>query len=399
METVIARTVDAPTKLEEEVEDRLRVVLQVLREQAWANHVAGELLPTTAQAIRDSGLLCANVPTEADGWGLGVANGRPEAYWEVVRQVARADTSVGQVFQVHSNSLDVINAVGTPDQKSYVYDIVRNGGFIGAWGSERPDSRTTTLKDQGDHYTVSGDKAFATNAGIAALGLLFGAPEDSTDPYNDVLMLIIDATDERVQVVPEWWEPSLAMRATASHKVRFDGLVIPKSMVLGDPGVYLRDHYQIRSLCAFASNFLGTIEGMTELAAEAIAKRGGHEVVPNGVRRMAELRRSAAVLEALLERTGRAIRAGSHDSLELANLYRWVAGEELVRAVDHATALGGSMTMFEGNALAKIVVDVLMYVRHENNDRLAETVGKSALEQDVDYNFSGAQWISQVRSV
>jgi hypothetical protein len=109
-----------------------------------------------------------------------------------------------------------------------------------------------------------------------------------------------------------------------------------------------------------------------------------------------------SVLEGLMERTARAyrenpheMRENSHDMLILSNMYRWVAGEELVQAIDHATAVGVSSTMFEGNILAKIILDALMFLRHESNDRLMTTVGRDALSLDADYSFSGLKWISE----
>lgn len=49
----------------------------------------------------------------------------------------------------------------------------------------------------------------------------------------------------------------------------------------------------------------------------------------------------------------------------------------------------GSSTLFCDNPIGRRLMDALMYVRHENNDRLETTVGRGFLGLDADFNFSG----------
>lgn len=379
----------------EKITKRVEALCKVLREEALANHHAGTVLPRTLEALRKSGILTCNVPESAGGWGLGVANDRAEEYWRVIRSVAFADTSLSQVFQVHSNATDLIHAIAGEELQQRVFGYIRDGAILGAWGSERPDAPGSLLVPSEGAFRFTGTKAYATNATIADYALVVAPLDGAGDMYASAQSFLVRASDPGVTVVEEWWEPALGMRATLSHMVKFENCFVPKEDLIGRPGEYLTGNYQIRSLCAFASNFLGTIEAMFDEVRQAMVKRKRTEE-PSVIRRMALLRQSIGVLDGLMERSGRAYREKNPDMRLLSNLYRWTAGEALVQAIDHATALYGSTTMFRENLLAKMILDALMYVRHESNDRLMDTVGRGALNLEADYNFSGFKWMSEL---
>lgn len=357
-------------------------VAKVVAREAEANHQAATLLPPTLAAFRESGILKATVPEAHGGWGFGVYNGRPREYWEIVRRIARADTSVGQSFQVHGNTVDYICELSTGAQIAQICSRVAAGGFLGAWGATRPGLDFGDVTPKGGKFVMNAKKAYSTNAGFADFAMVMVMKD------GGIQCVLADCRDPAIRIEHEWWNASLAMRATASHRLVIENMAVGPEAMLGDVNGYLTKHLQIRALSAFASNFLGTIEALTDEAKAHAAKTKSLEE-PRIIRRMAALYRSIISLEGIMERVAKAWDGGSRDVLLLSNLYRWSAGEALVEAIDHVSIITGSSTLFADNPVGRRLLDALMYVRHENNDRLETTVGRGFLGLEADFNFSG----------
>lgn len=363
-------------------------VADVVAREAEANHTAATILPPTLDAFRSSGILKATVPAEHGGWGFGVNNGRPREYWEIVRRLARADTSVGQSYQVHANTVDFTCAMGTPDQVANLSRRVVDGAITGAWGATRPGLDFGTVAPEGERFVVNTKKAYATNAGFADIAMVMVSMDGAPDRGTGIQCVLVDCDDPAIRIEHEWWERSLAMRATASHRVIIENLAVAPEALLGDVNGYLTEHLQIRSLSAFASNFLGTVEALTDLARKHAEKTKALDE-PRIIRRMASLYRSIVALEGTMLRVAQAWDDNDQEVLLLSNLYRWAAGEAVVDALDHVSVITGSSTLFDDNPVGRRLMDALMYVRHENNDRLEATVGRGFLGLDADFNFSG----------
>ncbi len=376
---------------EREIDASLRDVLEVIRQQAEANHDAGTVLEPTRKAMQESGLLMCNTPKDYGGWGFGVVNKRPLEYWLIVRAVARADTSLGQNFSVHSNQIESLNALGNSAQKKWIFGEVSMGSLLGAWASERDAGGCAITRADDGGYVINGGKGFCTNAGLGNLSLLYSPPAEAKDDLSQLLILPVDMRDNGVLIDREWWDQSMAMRATSSHRVRFKDVRVAKDLLIGAPGAWPRGGHNIRALCGFASNFLGTIEALFEAARGAITKRGRMED-PSVVQRIAEVQKSIVTLDALQRRTADAYIADVPEARQLSTLFRWAAGEELVRAIAHTTNLYGSMTMFKHNGVGQRILDATMLVRHESNDRHADVIGRAALNPAFDFKLRGIEW-------
>lgn len=378
----------AGVKTYEDIAQKVEQVAEIVEREAQANHEAATILPPTLDVFRESGILAATVPAEHGGWGFGVHNGRPRDYWQIVRRIARADTSVGQSLQVHCNTVDFTCALGAPAQIANLSRRVMEGAMTGAWGATRPGLDFGSVAPKGDGFVLNTKKAYATNAGIADIAMVMVAMDKAAGRGAGIQCVLVDCDQPGIHIDHEWWNASLAMRATASHKVIIEDVAVGADALLGEVNGYLTRHLQIRSLSAFASNFLGTLEALTGHARDHAARTKALEE-PRIIRRMAALYRSIVALEGTMNKVADAWDQGSQEVLLLSNLYRWAAGEALVEALDHVSVITGSSTLFGDNPIGRRLMDALMYVRHENNDRLETTVGRGFLGLDADFNFSG----------
>jgi alkylation response protein AidB-like acyl-CoA dehydrogenase len=100
-------------------------------------------------------------------------------------------------------------------------------------------------------YRLEGAKTFATGCGYVDRPFIGGALP------NGAWQLCIVPMDEVATVSdPSWWQPA-GMRATASCKVDFTGVILDESALIGKPGDYYRQPWLTAGVVRFAAVQLG----------------------------------------------------------------------------------------------------------------------------------------------
>src|SRR6185369_3697065 len=116
--------------------------------------------------LAGTGLMGALVPEEYGGAGLDYVS-----YALAVEELNRVDASVGITMWAH-NSLctNHIALFGSEDQKARYLPCLARGEMLGAWALTEPGSGSdaaamkTRAVREGNQFTLSGTKAFITNA-------------------------------------------------------------------------------------------------------------------------------------------------------------------------------------------------------------------------------------------
>ena len=345
-----------------------------------------------------AGLHAPTVPVEYGGLGLGPLHGDAHGLWEMTSMLAAADLSLARCWEGHANSLVLIDAHGTPDQKQRWFDgVVRGGEKWVAWSGEPKDRKPgerrrfgTTVERRGDGWVVDGTKVFATSASGADWAILLvdlagpgGARNGSAD---GVLMLACDLTDPSVSVDSSWWDP-IGMRATVSYLVRFDHTYIPDSQRLGDPGDYLRQDWQTAFVPHYAASFLGAAQAAYDYAVDYVTTQG------KGADPYVQHRIGAMSVAVETGRLWLRHVAGLWDEGRLAEAR--VAGtnarhliERLsMDTVDHCIRACGARSLVRPSPVERILRDLTFYVRHDNDDHILATIGRAALGETYDPSF------------
>src|SRR5262245_66284833 len=130
--------------------------------------------------MQELGLFGATIPQEYGGLGLDYST-----YAMVVEELCRGWLSLSGVLNTHLMFAFVLNAHGTPEQKTRYLPAMARGEHRAALcltephaGSDTQSIRTTAVRD-GDHYVVNGSKMFITNARTATIYSLLV----KTDPH------------------------------------------------------------------------------------------------------------------------------------------------------------------------------------------------------------------------
>src|SRR5471032_1739352 len=110
-----------------------------------------------------AGLWAITVPKEYGGAGVSFVT-----LTEVIKIIAAADPSLGQLPQNHFGLVDVIALTGTEEQKRYFFAEVLLGKRFGNGFSEKGTKNVldlkTSVKREGDDYVVHGTKFYSTGA-------------------------------------------------------------------------------------------------------------------------------------------------------------------------------------------------------------------------------------------
>src|ERR1044071_938605 len=347
-----------------------------------------------------SGLLGTAVPREFGGIGLGPYQGNVMTLWMMTKEFAKVDLSLARCWEGHCNSMVLIGGMGTEAQKQRWFSGVKNNGETWVAWSGEPQARaslekvafgtTTTRVDNG--YVVDGNKAFATSAGGARWAILLvstagpgGARHIGGSP-DSLLLLACDLSDPSVQIDPSWWDP-IGMRGTASHVVKFDRTFIPDENIIGHPGQYLAEGWQTCFIPHYAATFLGAAEGAYEFALNYIKSQN----------KMADpyiqhhIGQSAINVETgylWLQHVAQMWETGRHDEAQAAGSRRRQIMEHLAEdTVKRSIRACGARSLNRPSPLERIYRDLSIYVRHDNDDHLLATIGRSVLGQQHDPSF------------
>jgi alkylation response protein AidB-like acyl-CoA dehydrogenase len=347
-----------------------------------------------------SGLLGTAVPREFGGIGLGPYQGNVMTLWMMTKEFAKVDLSLARCWEGHCNSMVLIGGMGTEAQKQRWFSGVKNNGETWVAWSGEPQARaslekvafgtTTTRVDNG--YVVDGNKAFATSAGGARWAILLvstagpgGARHIGGSP-DSLLLLACDLSDPSVQIDPSWWDP-IGMRGTASHVVKFDRTFIPDENIIGHPGQYLAEGWQTCFIPHYAATFLGAAEGAYEFALNYIKSQN----------KMADpyiqhhIGQSAINVETgylWLQHVAQMWETGRHDEAQAAGSRARHIMEHLAEdTVKRSIRACGARSLNRPSPLERIYRDLSIYVRHDNDDHLLATIGRSVLGQQHDPSF------------
>ena len=127
---------------------------------------------------------------------------------------------------------------GTEEQKEKYLPGLASGEKIGAFGLTEPNAGSDAGNTQtravldGDHYTVNGEKAFCTNAGVSSV-LIFTAVIVENGKEIGISAFVVKSDTEGISFNPP--EKKMGWCASDTRSIFFKDMRIPKSAILGNP--------------------------------------------------------------------------------------------------------------------------------------------------------------------
>lgn len=196
--------------------------------------VAAGQPPEFIQALRDLGLFGLIIP-EAHG-GLELSNA---AYARVLAQTSSHDSSVSLTIGAHSSiGMKGILLFGTDEQKARYLPRLASGEMIAAFcltesgaGSDAASIRTSAKANGDGSFTLSGEKIWITNGGIADLYTVFARTDGDA---GKITAFVVEAGWPGVSHGHH--EDKMGIRASSTTTVAFADVQVPAANVLGEVG-------------------------------------------------------------------------------------------------------------------------------------------------------------------
>lgn len=227
----------ASSNIRSESRHAVRVIVDDAQAIAVAHEVAARLAQGAAERdierrlpreeiewFSQSGLWAITVPKAYGGAGVSFVT-----LTEVVKIIAAADPSLGQLPQNHFGLVDVIALTGTEDQKQYFFAQVLGGKRFGNGFSEKGTKNVldlkTSVKRDGSDYVVNGTKFYSTGALFADFVPVLGL-----DGERKGWLAYIPKGTPGLTVIDDW--SGFGQRTTASGTVVLESVRVPASHVL-----------------------------------------------------------------------------------------------------------------------------------------------------------------------
>jgi len=186
------------------------------------------------QGLRDMGLFGLIIPEEHGGMALSNAG-----YARVLQQTSRHDSSVSLTIGAHSSiGMKGILLWGTEAQKQRYLPELATGEMIAAFclteagaGSDAASIKTTAKKNADGSWTLTDEKIWITNGGIAQVFTVFAKTEEGD---GKMTAFIVEAAWKGVSHGPH--EDKMGIRASSTTTVAFSDVIVPPENVLGPEG-------------------------------------------------------------------------------------------------------------------------------------------------------------------
>jgi alkylation response protein AidB-like acyl-CoA dehydrogenase len=355
----------APAKTGQVVE-MARGLADEFRTRASDYDRTGEFPTANYDRMREAGYLKALVPAELGGLGAGLLE-----MTQAQQALARGCASTALAVNMHQFQIgfmgDMWRRNGAAPLEKTLRRVAEEGIVLGSTGAEAivaGDWTTPTVaKRDGAGYRVTGRKFFCSQAPGMNVVRVQALDEES----GDILIMGVPATAEGVSVIETW--DTTGMRATASHDVVFENVLVPESAVGGKllKGAPMRQvpmsGVATWFLPLMSSVYLGVAEEAREEAYKALGSginsNNRDDVLTNTM--IGQMEADYMAAEATRDQVVGRLDADREDFVSVvkdAILMKEVVTERAIAVVDRAVQIAGGRAFYRKSPLERLARDV-----------------------------------------
>ncbi|MGO9822412.1 MAG: hypothetical protein ACLPTJ_17415 [Solirubrobacteraceae bacterium] len=313
---------------------------------------------------------------------------RPPAADELrlVREVARADGSVGRIFDGHLNAVERLLVQGPPALAERELEAISRCELrAGVWGGDpvAGEGPPATVIGRGGKQFLRGVKTFCSGAGGIHRALVLGRPDHGGPPISTW----VDVSDSRrVAIDPSWYQ-SCGLRASVSHRVVFEDA--PVLACLGPPGSISAQPWFGRDALRTAASWAGMADTAVGAAIDELAARpsnGPLEGLAAG-----RMLTAQQTISAWLDVSARTMDASGPAVAAVALHARAAISDACRTLLDEAARACGSRPFARGGSLDRARRDLEIFLLQHRLDPLLARAGADALERAAGRNESPAR--------
>jgi alkylation response protein AidB-like acyl-CoA dehydrogenase len=387
----LARDLESPQVKLIELLDRAASVAKFCSANAANIDRNGAFPVKEFELIIEAGLLTAPLDRQFGGLGLGIDTSCIPELLTILQQIGRGNLAVGRIYEGHVNALQLLQTFGTPDQiAAYTADVRDRHKIFGVWNAEESDGVKMMPLGHGK-YRLEGAKTFATGCGCVERPFIGAAL-----PNGAWQLCIINMDEVATAIDADWWQPA-GMRATASYKVDFTGVILDERALIGRPGDYYRQPWLTAGVVRFAAVQLGGAEALFDAT---------HQFLHSLDRTQDPYQEQRLGTMAIGLESGRLWLAGAAAQLErydskfggdpaianpnvnalvaYTNMVRSAIEQICMEAIQLAQRSVGTRGLLPPHSIERIVRDLTLYLRQPAFDAAIANVGRYALQHSSD---------------
>ena len=302
----------------------------------------------------------------------------------------------------HSIGPRALVLFGTDEQQEQWLPKLASGEWISAFALTEPEAgsdasnvqTTATPTEDGSGYVLNGNKRWITNGGIAnVLTVMARTPVEASDESKVTAFLVTPDMDG-FEVVEERMA-KCGVRGTATSRLAFHDMFVPKENVLGPLGKGLRVALTVLDFgrTTFGASCTGAAKFCVEKAIEHANRRvqfqktlGEFELVK---KKLAEMQASTYAMEACTYQTAALIDADDGDFMIETAMLKVFSTDELWRIVNDTFQIYGGKAYFCDEPFERMMRDARINMIGEGaNDVLRAFIALVGM-RDVGFELEG----------
>ncbi len=353
------------------------------------------------EGLGELGVLGMTLSPENGGRGLSQFN-----YCRVMEVIGGHCASTGVFVNAHhSIGVRALHLFGSEEQKEKWMRPMAEGKKIAAFaltepqaGSDASNVRTIAVPtSDGKAYKINGSKRWITNGGIADVLTVMARTPDDDDAEGKISAFLVTPDMPGFKVIEERMEKN-SIRGTATGRLEFEDMVVPKENILGPKGKGLR--VALTVLDFGRTTFGACCTGAAKFCVERLAHRantrrqfgknlGEFELVK---KKLAEAVAETYAMESATYHTAALIDSGAHDYMVETAMLKVFASDSLWRIANDTLQVWGGAGFFMDQPFERIMRDARLNLVGEGaNDVLrcfVAMVGLRGLKAKVDEGYT-----------
>ena len=168
----------------------------------------------------------------------GGAEAGAVAFSLAITEIARACASTAVTVSVNNMVCEVIQALGTEEQKKKYIEKICSGEYpAGAFGLTEPGAgsdpagMTTTAVRDGDGWVLNGTKLFITSGSFAGVFVVWAVTDQSAPKGKGISLFLVEADAPGLIVGKK--EEKMGQHASPTNEILFQDCRIPSSALMG----------------------------------------------------------------------------------------------------------------------------------------------------------------------
>lgn len=194
-----------------------------------------EIFHGNLKKLAELGMMGLNIKDEYGGSEAGVI-----AFSVAMTEIARACASTAVTVSVNNMVNEVIQALGSEEQKQKYIPRICGGDFLAgafalteAGAGSDPAGMTTTAVRDGDGWLLNGTKMFITSGSCAGVFVVWAVTDPKAPKGKGISLFLVEAGTEGLVVGKK--EEKMGQHASATNEILFQNCRIPADALMGMP--------------------------------------------------------------------------------------------------------------------------------------------------------------------